>query len=100
MDKGALDIQLEETTKGGRYFVVMPNGEQARLTFVRAGEDHIIADHTFVTPTYRGRGIAESMVKRLIVDARAAGLKIAPLCWFIADEFKRHHPDWDDVLKR
>ena len=91
MDNIALDIQLEETAKGGRHFIVMPNGEQSQLTFVRAGDGHIIADHTFVPPPYRGRGVA---------DARAAGLTIAPLCWFVADEFKRHRPDWDDVLKQ
>ena len=100
MDNMALDIQLEETAKGGRYFIVMPNGEQSQLTFVRAGDGHIIADHTFVPPPYRGRGVAESMVKRLIADARAAGLTITPLCWFVADEFKRRRPDWDDVLKQ
>ena len=48
---------------------------------------------------YRGNGIAEAMVERLIADARSGGLKITPTCWFVADEFKRHHPDWDDVLQ-
>ena len=49
---------------------------------------------------YRGNGIAEAMVERLIADARKAALKITPTCWFVADEFARHHPDWDDVLQR
>ena len=40
------------------------------------------------------------MVERLIADARAGGLKITPTCWFVADEFERHHPDWDDLLAR
>ncbi len=93
-----LDIRFEETAKGGRYFVVMPNGELSRLTYVKAGEGHIIADHTFVPPTYRGNGVAETMVARLIADARAAGQKITPTCWFVADEFARHRPEWDDVF--
>jgi uncharacterized protein len=95
-----LDIRFEETAKGGRYFIVMPNGEQSRLTFVKAGAGHIIADHTFVPPSYRNNGVAEAMVERLIADARAAGLKITPTCWFVADEFARHRLDWDDVLAR
>lgn len=93
-----LDIRFEETARGGRYFIVMPNGEQSRLTYVKAGAGHIVADHTFVPPPYRNRGIAEAMVERLISDARAAALKITPTCWFVADEFARHRPDWDDVL--
>jgi predicted GNAT family acetyltransferase len=95
-----IDIRFEETAKGGRYFIVMPNGELSRLTYVKAGTGHIIADHTFVPPPYRNNGVAESMVERLIADARAAGLKVTPTCWFVADEFARHSPDWDDVLAR
>ena len=83
-------IRFEETAKGARYFIVMPNGEEARLTYVNVGAGHIVADHTFVPVPYRDKGIAEAMVERLIADARA----------FVADEFKRHHPDWDDVLQR
>jgi predicted GNAT family acetyltransferase len=98
--KDALDIRFEETAKGGRYFIVMPNGEFSRLTFIRAGEGHIIADHTFVPPPYRNQGVAEAMVERLIADARTRNLKITPTCWFVADEFARHRPEWDDVLAR
>ena len=93
-------IRFEETAKGGRYFIAMPNGEESRLTYVKAGAGHIIADHTFVPVPYRGNGVAEAMVERLIADARSGGLKITPTCWFVADEFERHRPDWDDVLKR
>jgi hypothetical protein len=93
----ASQIQFEETPKGGRYFLVMPNGELSRLTFVKVGDKHIIADHTFVPPPYRGDGIGEAMVERLFADARAKGLKITPTCWFVADEFKRLSPKWDDV---
>ena len=95
-----IDICFEGTVKGGRYFVVMPNGEQSRLTFVAIGDDHIIADHTFVPPPYRNNGVGEAMVERLIADARARKLKITPTCWFVADEFARHRPEWDDVLAR
>ena len=94
----ALDIRFEETAKGGRYFITMPNGEFSRLTFIHAGEGHIIADHTFVPPPYRNQGVAEAMVERLIADARKRQLKITPTCWFVADEFARHRPQWDDLL--
>ena len=94
-----LDIRFEETERGGRYCITMPNGEQSRLTYVKAGAGNIIADHTFVPVPYRGNGVAEAMVARLIADARSRGLKITPACWFVADEFDRHRPDWDDVKR-
>jgi uncharacterized protein len=74
--KDPLDIRFEKTAKGGRYVMVMPNGEYSRLTFIQAGEGHIIADHTFVPPPYRNQGVAEAMVERLIADARVRGVKI------------------------
>lgn len=93
-------IRFEENEKGGRYFIPMPNGEDSRLNFVKVSDDHIIANSTFVPVPYRGDGIAEEMVERLIADARSRGWKISPTCWFVADEIARHAPDWDDVLKR
>jgi predicted GNAT family acetyltransferase len=75
-----MDFQFEETLKGGRYFMIMPNGEEARLTYVKAGPRHIIADHTFVPVPYRGEGVAEALVERLVADARATGNRITPTC--------------------
>src|SRR5688572_7337962 len=94
------EFTFEQTARGGRYFKVMPNGQEAKITFVNAGPGHIIADHTFVPVPYRGHGVAEALVERLIAEARAAGNKITPSCWYVADEFKRNAPAWDDVLKR
>ncbi len=100
MDSGQYQIRFEETGNRGRYSIPMPNGQESKLTFVRLSPDHIIADHTFVPPPYRGQGVAERMVERLIADARRTGTKVTPTCWFVADEFARHSPEWDDVLKR
>jgi len=38
------------------------------------------------------------LITRAIDDARAAGLKIIPLCPFAQAQFRRH-PEWADVLK-
>ena len=95
-----IEIEFESTDKGGRYFMRMPGDEDSRLTYVRASDTHWIADHTFVPVPFRGDGIAERLVERLVEDARAAGAKITPTCWFVADELKRMSPAWDDVWMR
>ena len=92
------DIRLEDGPRKGRYVIDMPNGEKSLLTFVRRGENHIVIDHTFVPPSYRGQGHAERLVERAIGDARAAGVKITPTCWYVAAEFRRH-PEWADLLQ-
>lgn len=92
-----LSIKLEKRGRRGRYVLEMPEGEPAELTYVESGPDHIIIDHTWVPPAYRGRGVAERLVVRAVEDARASGTKITPLCRFVALEFRRHK-DWADVL--
>ena len=92
------EIRLERRGQRGRYVIDMPRGEPAELTFVESGPGHIIVDHTWVPQEYRGRGIAEKLVVRVVEDARAGGIKITPLCRYVATEFRRHK-DWADVLK-
>lgn len=98
MNTDPQDIRFEQDGARGKYSVEMPDGSEARLTFMRAGPGHIIADHTFVPVPYREQDIAERMVERLINDARANGDMITPTCWFVAEEFTRHSPEWDDLL--
>ena len=94
-----IDIRFEEHGSRGKYSVAMPDGSEARLTYSRVSDDHVIADSTFVPVPWRGRQVAERMVERLFSDARAGGFKITPTCWFVADEFARHSPEWDDVRR-
>ena len=98
MDEITSEIRLERRGHRGRYVLDMPSGEPAELTFVDSGPDHIIVDHTWVPQDYRGRGIAEKLVVKVVEDARAQGLKLTPLCRYVAAEFRRHK-DWADVLK-
>lgn len=94
------EIRVDEGDTRVRYFIPMPNGEDAHLKLVKLSASHVIASSTFVPEPYRGQGIAEEMVERLVADARTRGWAITPSCWFVADEIARHAPDWDDVLAR
>lgn len=94
------EISRELTGSKGRY-VVRPEagGEEAELTFSRAGERLVILDHTGVPDAFRGTGVGRALVARAVEDARAEGWKIVPLCPFAAAQF-RGHPEWADVLSR
>lgn len=100
MQTDQLEIRFEESGDRGKYAILMPNGQESKVTFVRAGPGHVIADHTYVPPPYRNQGVAERLVEHFVGEMRAAGAKVTPTCWFVADEFARHGADWDDVLKR
>lgn len=92
------EIVREETGSKGRYVIRAPGGEEAEMTYSRAGEHMIIIDHTEVPDAFRGQGAGVALVTRAVEDARAAGVKIIPLCPFANAQFRRH-PEWADVRK-
>jgi predicted GNAT family acetyltransferase len=57
----------------------------------------LVALHTEVLPEFGGRGIASALVRRVLDDARSAGLTITPRCPFFVSHFQRHPEDADLV---
>ena len=91
------DIGLEETGSKGRY-VFRSGGDEAEMTFSKAGEGLVIIDHTEVPAAFRGQGVGQTLVARAVADFRAQGKKVLPLCPFAAAQFRRH-PEWADLLQ-
>ena len=92
----AFDIRKEDGPTGGRYVVVV-DGHEAEMTYSKAGASRIIIDHTGVPKELAGRGVGVALVKRGVEDARAAGIRIIPLCPFAKAQIERHK-EWQDVL--
>jgi predicted GNAT family acetyltransferase len=94
-----MTITREVGPTKGRYVARVEGIEAAgELTYSRANPHLIIADHTDVPDTLRGRGIGMALATRLVEDARAEDVKIIPLCPYVNAE-RRKHPDWDDVFQ-
>ncbi len=93
------DIEREEGSSKGRYFLKGADGEIAEMTYSKVGAGQIIIDHTEVPDAFRGQGAGLKLVERAVADARANGKTIIPLCPFAAAQFRKH-PEWADVLKR
>lgn len=91
-----ISIKHEDGQTGGRY-VATVDGVEAELTYSKAGEHRIIADHTLVPPAIGGRGIATALTQAMVKDARERGLKVVPLCPFVNAQFRRH-PEWRDLM--
>jgi len=62
--------------------------------------DRLLILHTETPPALQGRGLASKLVRGMIADVRARGLKIVPLCSFIVDYLARHPEDGDVVATR
>jgi predicted GNAT family acetyltransferase len=79
-------------------FELDAEGQVAFATYRRAGG--VIAFlHTETPPALRGRGIASRLIRCALELARAEGMKVRPLCPFVAD-YIAAHPEFADLTAR
>jgi len=90
----ANDLVITDLPEARRY--------EARLDGTLAGwvdygrvRTRLVALHTEVLPEFEGRGIASALVRRVLDDARAAGMTVTPRCPFFRRHFERHPEDAD-----
>ena len=92
----SIEVFREDETSHGAYRADVPGSDrQAVLTWAARGPLRI-ADHTWVPPEARGKGIAAALVEALVADARELGFKIVPQCSYVEAAFRRH-PEWADL---
>ncbi len=91
------EVEREDLSGGGRYFIRLPGGLEAEMTYRTVAEAEIAIDHTFTPPKFRGRDVALRLMERCIADARREGFRIQPICSYAVVQFRRH-PNWADVL--
>jgi uncharacterized protein len=90
-------IGFEVNEKNGYFYVSVDGKQEAKMTFVFAGKDKIIIDHTEVNPASNGKGFGKKMVEKAVAFAREKNLKIIPLCPFAKSVFDKT-PEFKDVL--
>ncbi|MEO0549452.1 MAG: GNAT family N-acetyltransferase [Pseudomonadota bacterium] len=90
-------ITREDGSSGGRYVTTI-NGDEAEMTYSRAGTNRIIIDHTGVPDSMRGLGVGKKLVEAAVKDARKENFKIIPLCPFAKATLEKT-PEWQDVVQ-
>jgi len=90
-------VGLELNEKNGYFYVTVDGKQEAKMTFVFAGDQQIIIDHTEVNPGNNGKGFGKKMVEKAVAFAREKHIKIIPLCPFAKSVFDKT-PEFKDVL--
>lgn len=91
------EVQVKINDKKGSFFIEIEGKQEAEMTFVFAGEDKIIIDHTGVNPGNEGKGLGKQMVAQAVTYALENNIKIIPLCPFAKKVFDKT-PEFRDVL--
>jgi predicted GNAT family acetyltransferase len=90
-------VNIEFNEKNGNFNITTEGRKIALMTFVFAGPDKIIIDHTEVSPAFNGKGLGKKLVEKAVEVAREKNWKIIPLCPFAKKTFDRN-PQFSDVL--
>lgn len=67
------------------------------LAFYRLADGVMTFTHTEVPSDLRGRGIGSAFLHDVLTEVRAQGLKVVPLCPFVADYIDAHR-EFADLL--
>lgn len=93
---------------GGTAPIVTHNRAQSRFEIAvadaRAGAAEYTDEagrriffHTEVADAHAGQGLAGVLVRQALDMTRAEGLRVVPVCPYVARYVQRHH-DWDDIV--
>jgi len=89
-----VEIEITGNPASHRYELAL-DGETAFVSY-RRRPGVITFVHTDVPERLGGRGIGGRLARHVLDAARADGLKVVPLCPFIAAWMDRH-PEYDDL---
>ena len=87
-------MNVADNPEKNRFEMAVPGGT-AFATYRRTG-DVLLVPHTEVPRAAEGKGYGSALVKGVLEHARAHGLKVRPLCPFVAAYMQRH-PEYNDV---
>lgn len=73
-----------------RFEMATGEGETAFIQYTETGEGVLALTHTEVPEEFEGQGIGGALVKGTFEIVEAEGLKIVPLCSFVAAYLQRH----------
>jgi uncharacterized protein len=92
-----MTIAHETFDHKGLFLIRKDNETIAQMTYVWAGENRIIIDHTEVDESLKGQNVGKKLLNELVAFARERSIKVMPLCPF-AKAMMEKTSDYNDVL--
>lgn len=78
------DTAVVDNVAAGRYELHLEGAVASFADYRDHGEVRTFP-HTVTDPAFRGRGLADRLVRAALDDTIAAGREIDAVCWFVAD---------------
>ena len=92
-------IPLHNNTTGRqKRFELHLEGGVAYTEYILNKLGVIYLTHTEVPVALEGKGVGSALIKKVLLHIREEGIKMAPLCPFVAVYLKRHPEEVKDLL--
>ena len=79
-----MGIEVRNNEDRNRYELVLDE-QLVGIADYRVDGDTVVFPHTEITPSLRGQGLGEQLVRGALDDVRSRGAKVQPLCWFVRE---------------
>ena len=70
-----------------------------KIEYIKSINGEIYLTHTEVPLALEGRGIGSQLVRKVLHDIENKGLRLVPLCPFIASYIQKH-PEWKRIVMK
>ncbi|MFI6699690.1 GNAT family N-acetyltransferase [Streptomyces sp. NPDC050509] len=89
MSESSITTVVERVDADSRY-EILADGQRAGLTAYRDLGVQRVFFHTEIDEAFAGQGLGAQLVQQALVDVRASGMRIVPVCPYVAKFLKRH----------
>ena len=79
-------------------YEILVDDKRAGLTAYRDRNDQRVFFHTEIDDAYAGQGLAAILVEQALNDVRASGMRIVPVCPYVA-KFLKKHEEFTDITE-
>ena len=92
-----MEIQQQDDGLKGKFYIQLDKQEVAQMSYVWAGNESIIIEHTEVNDVLKGKGAGKQLLMQAVAFARKKGIKIVPVCSFVKSVIEKSE-DLQDVV--
>ncbi|MGB7979838.1 MAG: GNAT family N-acetyltransferase [Candidatus Nanopelagicales bacterium] len=92
----ANETQVVQRPETDRY-EILTDGQVAGFVTYHEADDVVVLDHTEVQPAFEGEGLAGDLARGTFEDLRARGVRVQPLCSYMASWVGKH-PEYADLV--
>ncbi len=83
-----MEIKHEDNQKNGSFYIEQDGKTVAKMTYIYAGSDKIIIDHTEVSDVLRGQSAGKKMVLEAVAFAEKKSFENYPALSFCEKRFR------------